>query len=115
MNCHLSEDKYSLINDELKRQGFKKVALNLSEIDDDEYIEIDYEDGSFSYKLPFTINLKNSERQLNRKIINKSDETIETDNIIIHMNGLIEGTDFKTYDEALYSFMDILPKLRRNI
>ena len=49
------------------------------------------------------------------KIINKSDETIETDNIIIHMNGLIEGTDFKTYDEALYSFMDILPKLRRNI
>lgn len=115
LNEILNDDKYSLINDELKRQGFKKVALNLSEIDDDEYIEIDYEDGSFSYKLPFTINLKNSERQLNRKIINKSDETIETDNIIIHMNGLIEGTDFKTYDEALYSFMDILPKLRRNI
>ncbi|MBR6780204.1 MAG: hypothetical protein IKM24_04220, partial [Clostridia bacterium] len=46
------------------RQGFGKVALNLSQIDDNEYIIMDYEDGSFSYQLPFGINLKNSEKQL---------------------------------------------------
>ena len=115
LNEILNEDKYSLINNELKRQGFRKVALNLSEIDDDEYIKIDYNNGTFSYKLPFTINLENSEKILDGELINKSDEKIETENIIINKNGLIEGHDFKTYDDALYSFMDILAKLRRNI
>ena len=39
----LNDDKFKQIrNDELKRQGFKKVALNLSQIDDDEYISIEY-------------------------------------------------------------------------
>ena len=47
----IKENKYNQINDELKRQGFKKVALDLSQIDDDEYIAIDYDNSSFSYKL----------------------------------------------------------------
>ena len=41
------ENKYNQINDELKRQGFKKVALDLSQIDDDENIDIDYDTSSF--------------------------------------------------------------------
>ena len=53
----LKDDKYSLINDELKRHGFKKVALNLSEIDDNEFIRIDYNDGSFLYRLPFILRI----------------------------------------------------------
>ncbi|AMD17719.1 potassium ABC transporter ATPase [Methanobrevibacter sp. YE315] len=115
LNELFNDHKYSLISDELKRQGFEKVALNLSEIDDDEYIKIEYNDGSFSYKLPFSINLENSEKILDGEIINKSPEKIETKNIIVNENGLIEGNDFKTYDDALYSFMEILPKLRRNV
>ena len=111
----LKDDKYSLINDELKRHGFKKVALNLSKIDDDEYIKIDYNKGSFSYRLPFTVNLENSKELLEGQIVNETKQKIELEKIIINKNGLIEGNSFKTYDDALYSFMDVLPKLRRNI
>ena len=47
----LNNDKYSKINAELTKQGFKKVALNLSPIDDDEFIKIDYCNNSFSYRI----------------------------------------------------------------
>ena len=111
----LNDDKFKQINDELKHKGFSKVALNLSQIDDDEYITIDYDEGSFFFQLPFTINLENTKPQIKTEIINESNEKIEIDNIIVYENGLIKGNNFNSYDEALYSFMEILSKLRRNI
>ena len=42
-------------------------------------------------------------------------EKIELEKIVINKNGLIEGHDFKKYDEALFEFMDILPQIRRNV
>ncbi len=111
----LKEDKFKEINDELKQKGFKKVALNLSEIDDDEYITIQYDNGSFSYQLPFTINLENTKKQIKNGIINESENTIELNNIQINQNGLITGNNFKSYEDALFNFMEILSKLRRNI
>ena len=114
VNEILHDDKYNQINDELKRQGFVKVALNLSQIDDDEYIIIDYNEGSFSYRLPFTINLENTRKQM-ENIISDDGEKINLDKIAISRNGLIKGHDFKNYEDALDAFMEILPKLRRNI
>lgn len=108
-------DKYIQINDELKVQGYKKVALNLSEIDDNESISLDYAEGSFSYKLPYTINIENTEKQLKNEIIKDSHDKLELNNITINENGLITGKNFKTYETALYRFMDVLKKLRRNI
>ena len=35
----LKDDKFVRINSELKKKSFKKVALNLEAIDDDEYIK----------------------------------------------------------------------------
>lgn len=115
LNEILNKNKYKQITDELKRQGFKRVALNLSELDDDEYIKIKYNNGSFSYQLPFTINLENTKKQLNNKIISIQNNQIKLDNITINENGLIKGKNFKTYDDALFNFMEILSKLRRNI
>ena len=103
------------INDELKGQGFGKVLLNLSEIDDDEDIIIDYENMSFSYKLPFTINIEETGKQIKDKIINESENKIELENITINQNGLISGNNNETYEDALDAFMEILSKLRRNI
>ncbi|WP_407381197.1 ATP-dependent sacrificial sulfur transferase LarE [Methanobrevibacter sp.] len=111
----LKNNKFNEINDELKKQGFKKVALNLSEIDDDEYISIDYHDNSFSYQLPFTINLENTQELLEKEIISKTDHGIKIENLIINENGLINGYDLEDYESALDSFMNLLPKLRRNI
>lgn len=110
----LKEDKFKQINDELKEQGFNKVVLNLSQIDDNEYISIDYKNGSFSYQLPFTINLENTKKQLS-KINSESSEEIQLDNITIFESGLIQGHDLETYDIALDTFMETLKKLRRNI
>ena len=110
----LKEDKFKCINDELKIQGFKKVALNLSQIDDNEYISIDYGEGSFSYELPFTINIKNTKKQL-ENILSCCEEKIELENITIFDDGLVKGNNFKTYEDALDAFMEILPKLRRDI
>ncbi len=110
----LSEDKFKQINDELKHQGFDKVVLNLSQIDDNEYLSIDYENETFSYQLPFTINIENTKKQLT-EINSESGEKICLDNITIHENGLIEGHGLETYDVALDALMEILPKLRRNI
>ena len=109
----LSDNNFDQINSELKRQGFRKVALNLSQIDDDEYIKLDYDEGSFSYRLPFTINLKDTEKQL--EIINKTKDKLELEKIIIYENGLIKGNEFNDYEEALDEFMNVLSKLRRNI
>ena len=113
INEILQEDKFKQINDELKDQGFDKVVLNLSEIDDNEYIRIEYENGSFSYQLPFTINLENTKKQLT-EINSESSEEIRLDKITIFKSGLIKGHDLETYDTALDTFMEILPKLRRN-
>ena len=109
------ENKYNQINDELKRQGFKKVALDLSQIDDDEYIDIDYDNSSFSYKLPYTINIENTKKQLGDKILSESKDKIGLEKISISENGLIEGHDLESYEIALNTFMEILPRLRRNI
>ena len=114
INELLSEDKFININDELKRKGFKKVALNLSQINDDEYIDIDYKEGSFSYQLPFTINLENTKKQLG-EIIHAGHEKIEVENIEIFESGLIKGHDLESHEIALDRFMEILKKLRRNV
>ncbi|MBE6501712.1 MAG: TIGR00268 family protein [Methanobrevibacter thaueri] len=110
----LSQDKFKLIDGALKAQGFKKVALNLSQIDDNEYIAIDYAEGSYSYQLPFTIDLENTKKQI-ENIISYDEEKIELDRITIYENGLVEGHDFENYDNALDAFMDTLQQLRRNI
>ena len=110
----LHEKRFNQINDELKRQGFAKVALNLSQIDDDEYIAIDYGDEKFSYQLPYTINLDETKKQIENIILDNEDK-IELEKITIYENGLIEGHDLENYDLALDTFMEILPKIRRNI
>ena len=110
----LREDKFININDELKRKGFKKVALNLSQIDDNEYIDIDYSEGSFSYQLPFTINIENTKNQLGDLTFSDY-KRIEVENMEIFEDGLIKGHDLESYETALNAFMEILPKLRRNV
>ncbi|MBQ2636966.1 MAG: 7-cyano-7-deazaguanine synthase [Methanobrevibacter sp.] len=111
----LKDNKFKLINYEFKKQGFKNIALNLSELDDDEFIPIDYKDNSFSYQLPYTINIENTMLQLESEIISHSKENITVENIEISENGLVKGSNFETYEDALDAFMEILPKLRRNI
>jgi len=108
----LKDNKYDQIRDELKKQGFEKVALNLTPLDDDEFISIDYKDSSFSYQLPFTINIKRTEKELN---LSGFDDKIELEKITINENGLIEGHDLESYEDALDAFMEILQKIRRNI
>lgn len=113
INEIMDDNRFKQINDELNKKGYKKVALNLSPIDDNEEILLDYNEGSFSYNLPFTINMENT-----KKIIESgkfSDENkIQLENITIHENGIVSGSDFKSYEDALYAFMEILPKIRRN-
>ncbi|WP_458455153.1 7-cyano-7-deazaguanine synthase [Methanobrevibacter sp.] len=115
LNEILKDDNFKEIDNELKGQGFKKVALNLAELDDNEYLAIDYCEGSFSYQLPFTINLENTKKQIAGKILKESEDKINMENITIHENGLIKGKNFKTYEDALYNFMDVLTILRRNV
>lgn len=114
INELLRKDKFINIDDELKSKGFKKVALDLSQIDDNEYIDIDYLEGSFSYQLPYTINLENTEKQLDEVII-ANEERIEVRNIEIFEDGLIKGHDLESHEIALDRFMEILQKLRRNV
>lgn len=111
----LKDNRFKQITGELNRQGFEKVELNLSEIDDNEFICISYNENSFSYKLPFTISLENTKKQLKDEITKESEEKIEIDKFIIFEDGLIEGNDFGDYEDALDAFMELLPKLRRNI
>ena len=114
LNEIISKDKYNQINDELKSHGFKKVALNLSPIEDNEYIKLDHSGDSFSYQLPFTVNMENTLREI-EKIISYDEEKIELEKITVHANGLVEGHGLESYDIALDTFMETLPKLRRNI
>ena len=111
----LHDDKFRQINDELKGQGFKKVTLNLTEIDDNEYIKLDHNEGSFSYQLPFTINIENTLKEITEEVVSKSGAKIELEKISIFESGLIEGHDLESYDAALDMFMDTLTKIRRNI
>lgn len=115
LNEIIKDDKFKRINDELKAIGFEKVALNLSQIDDDEYIIIDYDDCSFSYQLPFTVNMENTKSHLEDEIITHDEKKIELKDLTIYANGLINGNNCETYEDALDAFMEILPKLRRNI
>ena len=109
-----SNNKFKQINDELKEIGFKKVALNLLPIQNNDMITIDYSEGGFSYQLPYNINLKKTKTIL--KVVDKITESeIEIENIIINKNGLIKGHGFKDYESALDKFMEILSKIRRNI
>lgn len=97
----LRDDRFKRINDELKSYGFSKVCLNLSQIDDDEYIRLDSIGGSFTYQLPYTINTEKTD--------------IKSDMITVHEDGLIEGHGFKDNQSALDTFMETLTKIRRNI
>lgn len=111
----MNDKSLNEINDQLKLLGYKKVCLNLSPLDDDEDIKLDYENNAFQYQLPFSINIENTKNQLEKNIILKNPEKIQLEKIVINKNGLIEGNNFKNYTEALSEFMDILPKIRRNI
>lgn len=111
----LKDNLFDQINNELKENGFKKVALNLEAIDDDEYIKINYSNKSFTYQLPFTINIENTKAQLKDEIIKNTNDTLETEHIKIYENGLIKGYDLESYELALDVFMEILAKLRRNV
>ena len=100
---------------EFKKQGFEKVVLDLNQINDDEFIKLDYNNNTFSYHLPFTINIENTKRQFRDEMISFTQNEIKLKNIKIYENGLIKGNDFKTYENALDAFMELLPKLRREI
>lgn len=111
----IRDDRFKQINDELKCKGFRKVALNLAEIDDNEYIKLDYNDESFSYQLPFRVNMENTLNEIGSDAISKSDEKIELENIEIFEDGLIKGHDLESYETALNIFMETLTKIRREI
>ncbi|WP_405268641.1 ATP-dependent sacrificial sulfur transferase LarE [Methanobrevibacter sp.] len=111
----IKDDKFKQINDELKGQGFRKVALNLAEIDDNEYIKLDYNDKSFSYQLPFEVNIENTLKEIGSDAISKSGEIIELENIEIFESGLVKGHDLENYETALNIFMETLTKIRREI
>ena len=104
-----------VIKDKLKSIGFKKVALNLSEIDDDESITIDYSKGAFEYQLPYTIDIENTKNQLKDKAISSDSKKILIENQEIHENGLIKGSNFKSKEECLDKFMELLQDIRRNV
>lgn len=111
----LNEDTLNHINHELKSIGFKKVALNLSAIDDDESITIDYSKGTFEYQLPYTINIENTKKQLKNEVISSDSKKIAIKNQTIYENGLIKGYDFQSKEECLNKFMELLPHIRRNV
>ena len=111
----LNENTLKQIKDKLKSIGFKKVALNLSEINDDESITIDYSKGAFEYQLPYTIDIENTKNQLKDKSISSDSKKILIENQEIHENGLIKGSNFKSKEECLDKFMELLPDIRRNV
>lgn len=115
LNKLLDENILNYINHELKTIGFKKVALNLTHIDDDETIALNYTPDGFEYQLPYTINIENTKNQLNDKVISSDSKKITIKNQTIYENGLIKGTNFKSKDECLDKFMELLPDIRRNV
>lgn len=108
------DDKFKQINNELKDKGFNELSLNQTSIDDNEEITINYNEGSFRYQLPFTINIEDT-RKFVLEIEDENENEIITENICIKKSGLIEGNNFESYGNSLYAFMEILPKIRRNI
>ena len=115
LNKISNENTLKEINAKLKSIGFKKVALNLSKIDDDESIAVDYSEGSFEYQLPYTINIENTKNQLKDKVISSDSKKIAVKNQIIYENGLIKGNNFQSEEECLNKFMELLPDIRRNV
>ena len=115
LNKISNENTLKEINAKLKLIGFKKVALNLSKIDDDESIAVDYSEGSFEYQLPYTINIENTKNQLKDKVISSDSKKIAVKNQIIYENGLIKGNNFQSEEECLNKFMELLPDIRRNV
>ena len=111
----INMNSFNEINDQLKSIGYKKVCLNLSPLDDDEDIILEYKNNQFQYQLPFTINLEKTKEKLGTKILFENSQKIELEKIVINKRGLIEGHDFKDYDEALFEFMNTLPKIRREV
>ncbi|MDO5848222.1 MAG: ATP-binding protein [Methanobrevibacter sp.] len=97
----IDNDKLGLITTYLKGKGYEKVLLNLTEIESDEDIHIEFSNNEFSYMLPYGIDLEKT--------------FIDDENIDVYENGLIVGRNFESYDSALNSFMDILPMIRRQI
>ena len=100
-NDILDENKLNSIYDQLKELGCNKVCLNITKIDDDEEIILDYENNGFVYKLPYEIDLEKTELA-NKRIEIKSD-------------GTVIGKDFNSYNEALEEFMEVLPTIRRTV
>ena len=114
VNELIKDDKFKQINDELKKKGFDELSLNQTPIDDNEEIIISYNEGSFRYQLPFTINIEYT-KQFILDMKNQNETEIILENICIKESGLIEGNNFKSYENALNAFMEILPKIRRNV
>lgn len=111
----MNDESLNEINNQLKSLGYKKVCLNLSALDDDEDIDLDYKDNGFQYQLPYTINIENTKKQLENNILAQNSEMIKLEKIAINKNGLIEGYNLNNYNEALFEFMEILAKIRRNV
>ena len=51
------------IYDKLNERNNNKILLNLSPIKDNERIILDYNEGAFQYKLPYTINIENTKKE----------------------------------------------------
>ena len=107
----MSDNKYKEINDKLKSEGYKKILLNLTQLEDTEEIALDYDKGNFKYQLPYKINIEKTIE--NMKYIEYDEEKIKTEHITIRKDGLIEGHDYKNYSQAYDDFTNILRKIRR--
>ena len=95
------------IYDKLNERNNNKILLNLSPIKDNERIILDYNEGAFQYKLPYTINIENTKKELENDSI--------TTKLEIKKNGIIKGNNFNSYTEAINEFITILPYIRRTI
>ncbi|MCC7553583.1 MAG: ATP-dependent sacrificial sulfur transferase LarE [Methanobacteriaceae archaeon] len=101
-------NKRTLIVDYLKSLGFKKIYLNLSEIEEDNPIKLDYIGNDFNYQLPYNINLNATFNVL-------KENNISLNNLKLFENGEIKGENFKNENEAKEEFINILPVIRRNL
>ena len=111
----INNNSFNELNDQLKLVGYEKVCLNLSSLDDNEEIILEYKSDQFQYQLPFTIDIENTKKHLEKNIIHENQNMLKLEKIIINENGLIEGYNLKNYDDALFEFMNVLPKIRRNV
>ena len=65
------------------------------------------------FLLMILLYIKNN--QLKNEITYIDSKKIKLKNLEINENGLIKGYDFKNYETALDSFMELLKKIRRNV